>query len=131
MKTSHYYTSFVLAFLFSSCLVGCSNNYSTGNTISQTSAYPKIIERANKDKRYFIMYSGIDTYRITSAQVERAKQQFTVHLAKVDSAHASRLRNPGTMTEKAAYMYMQDSTSYTLDEPHTIPINKIARIETH
>ena len=75
------------------------------------------------------MYSGVDTYRVTSAQVEKTKKQFTVHLAKVDSLHAADLKKPGSTSGQIIQMYMRDSASYTLDEPHTILINKVAKID--
>jgi hypothetical protein len=121
------------AIILSGCLVGCSNNTSPNKTVSQdvsqTSVNPRMIARANKAKRYFIMYSGVDTYRVTSAEVEKNKQQFTVRLAKVDSMHLAGLRNPAAATGNLTHMYMRDSTSYTLDEPHTIALTKVARIE--
>lgn len=111
------------------CFVGCSRNSSMSKTISKPSAYPRTINRADRDKRYFIMYSGVDTYKVTSVEVERAKHQFTVHLSKVDSAHMAHLKNSVTFADKLIQLYMRDSASYTLDEPHTIPVSKVARIE--
>lgn len=120
--------STILAIIFLAALAGCSNSNTSGSAGSQTSSYARTIERANKGKRYFIMYSGVDTYRVTSAQVETGKQQFTVHLAKIDSSHAIALKTHST-PGKLLQMYMRDSTSYTLDEPHTIPIDRVSRIE--
>jgi hypothetical protein len=110
-------------------LVACSSITTSEKTISETSAFAKTIGQANRSKRYFIMYSGVDTYRVTSAQVEKTKQQFTVHLAKVDSLHAAILKNVSPTSGRLIQMHMRDSTSYTLDEPHTIPINRVARID--
>lgn len=129
MQPVNRWSTTIPVIIISLYLVSCSGNHSTARTISQTSAYHRIIERADKDKRYFIMYSGVDTYRVTSVEVERTKQQFTVHLAKVDSVHVAHLKNPGAMTDKHIQMYMRDSASYTLDEPHTILVAKVARIE--
>jgi hypothetical protein len=122
------YTALFAVFFFPS-QTGCSGNIAAPRTISKTSAYPKILKRADVDKRYLIMYSGVDTYHVKSVQVEKSRQQFTVHLAKLDSVHAAGLRNTGNTPEKLLHMYMRDSASYTLDEPHTIPMNKVARIE--
>ena len=102
--------------------------YSASNTVTKTSAFPKVLERAKKDKRYFILYSGIDTFAVTSLRVEN-RREFTIHLDKMDSLHKVTLNNPITIPEKRAYLFMHDSTSYTLDEPHTLPFNKLARIE--
>lgn len=75
-----------------------------------------------------IMYSGVDTFSVASVVVERSKRQFTVHLGKLDSLYQSTLTGPSS-TKKPLRLFMRDSTSYTLDEPHTIPLTRIARIE--
>jgi hypothetical protein len=75
------------------------------------------------------MHSGVDTFAVTSLLVEKNKQDFTVHLNKLDSLRRSLLTNPGAVPQKLVHLYMTDSTSYTLDEPHTIPLKKVARIE--
>ena len=128
MKIFSYWSIPIFALVLSCSLPGCFIHYNN-KPITRTSAYPRVIERAKKDKHYFIMHSGIDTFAITSVLVERSKQQFTVHLNKVDSLHRVYINNPKTLQEKHIHVYMRDSVSYTLDEPHTIPLNKIARIE--
>ena len=75
------------------------------------------------------MHSGIDTFTVTSVVVEKSKKEFTVHLNKLDSLRRVSMKNPKRSGEKYIRMYMHDSTSYTLDEPHTLPLKKIARIE--
>ena len=119
----------IFALFFLALQAGCSGNLSAPGTISKTSAFPKVLKRAEADKRYLVMYSGVDTYHVKSVQVEKTRQQFTVYLTKVDSLHTASLRSGATGTEKLLQMYMRDSTSYTLDEPHTIPMNKVARME--
>ena len=125
MKKANFYIKIILVFVGFNSLISCSNNYSGEQAMTASSAYPKMIERANKQKQYFIMHSGVDSYRIIQAEVEKTKQQFTVNLAKIDSVSATR----NSASSKKLHMYMKDSTSYTLDEPHTIPISKIARIQ--
>jgi hypothetical protein len=75
-----------------------------------------------------IMHSGVDTFSVTSVVVERSKRQFTVQLGKLDSLYQATLTAPAP-AKKPVRLIMRDSTSYTLDEPHTIPLNRIARIE--
>jgi hypothetical protein len=75
------------------------------------------------------MHSGVDVYRIKSIEVEKSKQQFTVQLDKLDSLHLAGMKNPKSFGDKVIYLQMKDSASYTLDEPHTIPLKKVARIE--
>ena len=75
------------------------------------------------------MHSGVDTFAVTSLLVEKTKQQFTVHLDKLDSLHRLHFNNPKALGEKRIYLHMRDSASYTLDEPHTIPLARIEKIE--
>jgi len=115
--------------LISACsLLGC---YVQNNSepITQARVFPKTIERAKKDKRHFIMYSGRDTFTVTSIMIENGKRDFTVQLDRVDSLYRANLNNSKALPGKQLFLYMQDSTSYTLDEPHTIPLTKVARIQ--
>lgn len=79
-----------------------------------------------------VLHSGVNVYSITSVQVDKARQQATVQLDKVDSLY---LVPPGGSAPAAKsrtaaiHWYTSDSTSYTLDEPHTILLDKIARME--
>jgi hypothetical protein len=107
----------IFGFIFLCSLAGCFNSYN------------KALARAGKDKSYMIMHSGVDVYRITSVEVEKSKKQFTVQLNKVDSIHLANMNNPASSGEKLVHVYMKDSTSYTLDEPHTIPLSKVASIK--
>ncbi len=119
-------TIFPLILFFT--LSGCSvqNN---SEAITKRSAFSKTIERAKRDKRYFIMYSGKDSFSITSIMVENRKREVTVQLDRIDSIHKAAITNPAASPEKEIFLYMQDSVSYTLDEPHTIPLTKVRRIE--
>ena len=129
MKIFSYWSTHVFALILSCYLPCCSIHHDNTKPITRTSAYPRVIERAKKDKRYFIMYSGLDTFVITSVLVEKSKQQFTVHLNRLDSLHRVHMNNPKSLAQKHIHVYVQDSASYTLDEPHTIPLNKVTRIE--
>lgn len=134
---SAYTVFFIYIFLFVS--QGCSNHNYNAKTVTRSSAFPATIERAQKDHRYFIMQSGINVYTITSVDLDKAKQQMTVTLDKVDSSHLVNSKNRETKPyepqkgESASpseiYLYMKDSTSYTLDEPHTIPLSLVGRVE--
>jgi len=124
MKSWVSYTLLIISVSLSGCYV-----HNSTEPITKTSVFPKTIERAKKDKRYFIMYSGTDTFTVTSIMIENAKKEFTVQLDRVDSLHKANLSNPKALPGKQIFLYMHDSTSYTLDEPHTIPLTKVARIQ--
>jgi hypothetical protein len=113
------------AFIFSCCLLSCLS----GNNITRTVAFPRVIEKGKKDKNYFIMQSSVDVYRIKSIEVEKSKQQFTVLLDRVDSLHLAGKKKNKSLNEKLIELHMKDSTSYTLDEPHTMALNKVASIQ--
>jgi hypothetical protein len=140
MKTCTYCCYIIIfAFIASFAIMGCSNHNLVARPVTSASAYPSAIEKAQKDKRYFIMQSGINIYTITSVDLDKAKQQMTVTLDKVDALRLANFKNPATTRSKAIkseqasqseiHLFMRDSTSYTLDEPHTIPLNNIARVE--
>ena len=128
MKNFRYYALFVLL-----AASGCAGKL-TGTVTSQ-SKYPAAIERAKKNKRYMVLHSGVNLYSITSAEIDKARKQVTVQLDKVDSSYlipkamrqAPSQGKPPLAPE--THLYMSDSTSYTLDEPHTIMLNKVARVE--
>ena len=110
-------------------LIGCCYFFacSTANEITSTSKFRGAIERGRKDQRAFVMYSGVDTFAVTSIAVERRSKEFTVQLDKSDSLQrAANSKLPPS--NKKIYIYMKDSTSYTLDEPHTIPLKNISRL---
>ena len=138
MKTSSRYTPALFTCIFLFVFSSCANQYSQSKSVTETSAYPKTLERAMKNKRYFVMHSGINLYTVTSIDLDRPKQQMTVTLDKVDSLHLAYFKNPAIRSDKTRespslkpeiHVYMKDSTSYTLDEPHTIPVERVARIE--
>lgn len=87
------------------------------------------MQRAVKEERYFVLYSGLDTFNVTSVLIGKGRKQFTVHLQKPDSLHRVLLSRPGPVSEKQIRVYLQDTASYTLDEPHTVPLSKVVRIE--
>lgn len=135
MKIFKHWSAAIFAFIFMCALWSCVNRYNT-NPVTRTSAYPRFIEKAKKDKRSFFMHSGVDIYTITSVEIDKAKKNMTVHLDKVDSLSKRNVNNPEVLRKQSGqpslskiHVYMRDSTSYTLDEPHTIPLNKVARIE--
>ena len=103
--------------------------HNAGEPITKTRAFPKTIESAKKDNRQFIMYSGKDTFKVTSITIENAKREFTVHLDRVDSLYRANLKNSKPLAGKHIFLYMLDSISYTLDEPHTIPLTNVEKIQ--
>jgi hypothetical protein len=107
-----------IVFLISGCyFFACS----PGNEITSTSKFRETIERGRKDHRSFVMYSGVDTFAVTSIALERRTKEFTVQLYKSDSLQRA-LNSKLPASNQKIYIYMKDSTSYTLDEPHTIPL---------
>lgn len=139
MKICRVYCAAFFAFVAIFVLTACSNSYTKAKTVTSVSSYPRAIERAVKDHRYFMMWSGVNLYTVTSVDLDNAKQQMTVTLDKVDS---SRLANAASAANKPfkpqkgdssqtaqIHLYMRDSASYTLDEPHTIPLNTISRVQ--
>jgi hypothetical protein len=107
-------------------LIAC---YTPNNFITRSSAFAKTIRKANNDKRHFVMFSGVDTFAIIHIMVENARREMTVQLNTIDSIQRMNLVYPKTLKGKQIVLYMRDSTSYTLEEPHTLPINQIARIQ--
>ena len=89
-----------------------------------------MVERAKREKQNLLLHSGLDTFLITSVVVEKSRQDFTVHLNKLDSINRAIIRNTETGIGKQLHIYMRDSTLYTLDEPHTIPFAKVSRIKS-
>ena len=75
------------------------------------------------------MFSGVDTFSVTHLMIENARRDITVQLNRIDSFQRRSLVSDTSLQKKQMLLYMVDSISYTLDEPHTIPIKKIARIE--
>ena len=127
---------FITAILFIFVLTAfCACSHYT-NPAADAASYPRILERAKKNKRYFIMQSGINLYTVTSIDLDRAKKQMTVTLDKADSLRLVHFKNPSSRQNQQQgqaneiHVYMKDSTSYTLDEPHTIPLTKVAKVET-
>ena len=125
MKT--FRNCFTAISVFLICVVsGCANHAYQSNTAISRSQYPAAIERAKKSKWYMVLHSGINVYSITAVQLDKTRQQATVQLDKVDSSYLS---GSGASKTPAMHWYTSDSTSYTLDEPHTIALDKVARME--
>ena len=132
MKTFRNYCVPVSCFFLFYLLTACSSQSYPANTPISRSSYSAAIERAKKNKWNMVLHSGINVYAITSVQVDKAKQQATVQLDKVDSSYMA-VSNPSAGAAKgktaAMHWYTSDSTSYTLDEPHTIVLDKVVRME--
>ncbi len=138
MKTSRFCRTFFFALISLCALSGCSNSYIKAKTVTPASDYPAAIEQANRDNRSFILHSGINVYTITSYQLNKEKQKMDVQLNKLDSIHivnvsdAKSGRSRPKKEESSVneiHIYTKDSISYTLDEPHTIPLDKVDRID--
>ncbi len=138
MKISSFCRISFFACTFLYVIYGCSNSYITSKPITSAADYPDAIEQAKKDDRHFILHSGINVYTVTSFLLDRAKQSITVHLAKVDSLHIVNVENAQNNADKPKksasgakeiHIYTKDSTSYTLDEPHTIPFDNVGNID--
>lgn len=128
---------FILCFSF--IFSRCSRHQLQAKPVASAASYPDVIEQAKKDQRYFLLKSGINLYTVTSVDLDKAKQEMTVTLNEVDSSHLVNLKNFDAADYKpkkgdkgsssAIHIYMTDSTSYTLDEPHTIPLQKVGKVE--
>ena len=139
MKTLRFYSTAFFALISLCALSGCSNSYIKSKSVTPASAYPAAIEQANRDNRAFILHSGINVYTITSYQLNKEKQKMDVQLNKLDSLHVvsvsggesgrSRPKKRESSLIKEIHIYTKDSIDYTLDEPHTIPMEKVARID--
>ena len=73
------------------------------------------------------MFSGVDTFAVTSIALERRSREFTVQLDKSDSLQRA-VNSKMPHSNQKIYIYMKDSANYTLDEPHTIPLKNISRL---
>ena len=133
-----YHGTIILVVILSVFTQGCSNRHYPASPVTSSAAFPGVLERAQKDKKYIIMYSGVNIYSVVSAQTDKAKEHITVQLDKVDSTQLTESKSLNTVSNTTAnsalpafskvYLYMKDSTSYTLDEPHTIPLANVSRI---
>jgi len=128
MKLFTSWNTTLFAFILSCFIQACSTSNSTDAAVDRTASYPRVLEKARKDKHYLVLHSGIDTFAITSMVVEKGKKDITVHLNKIDSSARANIKSTASIAQKFTHVYMKDSTSYTLDEPHTIPLSRVARI---
>ncbi len=139
MKTFRFCRAAFFALISLCALSGCSNSYVKAKTVTPASAYPAAIEQANRDNRSFILHSGINVYTITTYQLNKEKQKLDVQLNKLDSLHIvnvsdqesgrARPKKGESSLINEIHIYTKDSVSYTLDEPHTIPLENLARID--
>lgn len=135
MKTFTFFRITFFAFISLCALGGCTNSYTKAKPVP-ASDFPDAIEKAKEDNRFFILHSGINVYTITSFQLDKAQQALTVHLNELDSLHIIPVQSRRTRSRKGEspavneiHIYTKDSVSYTLDEPHTIPLDKVANID--
>ena len=95
------------------------------------------ITRAFKNHDYVSLQSGPNFYYVTFTEIDKTKKNMTVTLDKIDSIHYHQIL---TSTTKKALVNNQsltphlhinlvDSTNYTYDEPHTIPLTKISSLQ--
>ncbi|MEJ7739870.1 MAG: hypothetical protein WKF97_20785 [Chitinophagaceae bacterium] len=125
----------IFAFACSCVLPGCLNTSNNTGRVTKARSFPKVIERAKKDKWYIMLHSGMNAYTVHSVELDKAKKEMTVQLDKPDSLHVFYIKNPATKPYKAIptlseiHVYMKDSISYTLDEPHTLLMANVASIE--
>ena len=133
MKTAKHSFTLAVVFFVAVTLWGCSSHVFTAEPVTDASKYPSVLERAQKKHWYMYMQSGLNHYTIASVDMDNGKQQMTVTLNKVDSSKLIISNNSqNTASQKATrqiHVFMNDSTTYTLDEPHTIPMTHVGRIE--
>ncbi len=138
MKNNHPLLKFVLVVITVTSVQSCSNPFRV-NPVTNPSTYASALREAKKDDRYVILHSGVDVYRVKFIEIHKSKKQAIVLLDRVDSMQMIQFRNRETTLANPAsenlpalsqiHLYTKDSTSYTLDEPHTIPFTNLARIE--
>lgn len=139
MKTFRFWNTTFFAFIFSCALSGCFNSYVKAKPVTPASAYPAAIQQAKQDNRSFILHSGTNVYSIYHVELDQASQALTVQLHKLDSLYIVNVEKPesGPSTTKRGetakinqiHIYTKDSISYTLDEPHTIPLENVEKID--
>ena len=131
------YKKLAFFLVIGSFIAACSGPAYTAAAITARNKFPAAIERARKDKWNMVLHSGVNTYSIYSAELDKARQQLTVQLNQIDSVRgrtadsgrSSSLTPANGAGQAMLHLYMTDSVSYTLDEPHTIPLDRVARIE--
>ena len=102
-----------------------------------TSASAAAITRATKNKDYVSLQSGTNFYYVTFAEIDKAKKNVTVTLDKIDSIHYNQVlistNNKVLVNDNPPkphlHIKLVDSTNYTYDEPHTIPLMKISSMQ--
>lgn len=125
--------------LIAACaLFACSASHKAG-TVTKASAFAAILEHAKKDKSYITLQSGINLYSVVLVEINKPRQEMTLQLNKPDTAKINNVTNAGKNaytndktsagTNRQTHILMNDSISYTLDEPHTLMLAKIAKIE--
>lgn len=102
---------------------------STNKTVTDPSHFAKVIKKSNRKHHSLLMFSGVDSFVVTHIMLENRRRDMTVQLDRIDSAQKMALMNTGAAKAKQAVLYMRDSTSYLLKEPHTIAVSKIERIQ--
>lgn len=128
----------LITIVLAGILYGCSNQYAA-TPVTKQNAFARTIKRAQDQDRYFVLHSGVDVYRIKFLEVHKAEKNVTVMLDRIDS-----LKLAGYRARQAAapgqdevlvsplsqiHLFTRDSTSYTLDEPHTIPFKNLTHLQ--
>lgn len=137
MRPFHSMLKKSLALILFGFIASCMKHYYNPTPV-QRSDYAKQMEKAIKKHHFIYLKSGINLYQVMSLDTDRAKDDVTVTLHQVDSTHQYYFKNPydrRTRSKESNWpnkpelkIYLQDSSSYTLDEPHTIPIARIDSI---
>ena len=126
------------AFIFLLVMPGCSTGYLSSKSFTAAPDYPKAITKAKKNNSSFILHSGVNVYTVTALELDKPKQNVHVQLNKLDSLQVVKVPDPkreiSTSGKRAAsagemHFFMKDSVSYLLEEPYTIPLEKVARID--
>ena len=137
MKTFKMATFVLLIFATADIITSCANTGYTTRPVSSSADFPAVLETSRKKDRAFILHSGLNIYAVSSLELDKPKENMHVQLKKLDSVQVVQVDAPGKTTDKAAaagrpnevHLYMKDSASYLLEEPYTIPLARVARID--
>lgn len=125
---------FLLLVIVTSC---STQHYIDKAGSGSTGASATAITRAHKNHDYVSLQSGTNFYNVTFAEIDKARKNVTVTLDKIDSIHYNQLvtSTPSKAIDNYKsslphiHIKLVDSTNYTYDEPHTIPLVKITSMK--
>lgn len=125
-------------FLFVLVLASCSTqHYIDKANGGSTGARAAAIKKAGKNHDYVTLQSGLSYYHVTFAEIDKSKKNVTVTLDRIDSSYYNQLRTKTTQKDLRSskvlsphmHVILVDTSNYTYDEPHTIPLINIRSLQ--